>query len=97
MSDLNDKSDLEAELQKRLDDYKGPAVLRPDLIYAESLRVSLATGLRALRLERALRSALIAIDALIDNKPALAANMCGSTTLGNVRAEIKAVLDERSE
>lgn len=90
MNDLNDKSDLEAELQKRLDDYKGPAVLRPDLIYA-------ATGLRALRLERALRSALIAIDALIDNKPALAANMCGSTTLGNVRAEIKAVLDERSE
>lgn len=43
----------------------------------------------------ALCMALVAIDTLIEAKPMLAANICGTTTLGNVRAEIKAVLHGR--
>lgn len=44
-----------------------------------------------------LNSALSAIDALIDKKPMLAATVLGSTTLGNLRAEIKAVLHRVQE
>ena len=43
----------------------------------------------------ALGIALVAIDSLIEARPMLAAKICGTTTLGNVRAEIKAVLNGR--
>lgn len=48
---------------------------------------------RTRELGDALKMALVAIDALIEARPILAAKMCGTTTLGNVRAEIKAVLN----
>lgn len=66
-------------------DYDGPAVLRPDLIREENAK-------RARELVDALKMALAAIDALIETRPIFAAKICGTTTLGNVRAEIKAVL-----
>lgn len=50
---------------------------------------------RSVELYGALKMAFVAIDALINDKPMLAAKMCGTTTLGNVRAEIKAVLHGR--
>ena len=50
---------------------------------------------RAKELVAALCTALVAIDSIIEARPMLAANMCGTTTLGNVRAEIKAVLHGR--
>lgn len=67
------------------DRYDGPAVLRPDLISESNQK-------RAAKLRGALKNALVAIDALIDDRPILAAKVCGTTTLGNVRAELKAVL-----
>lgn len=67
------------------DYYNGPAVLRPDLISESNQK-------RAAELRGALKNALVAIDALIDDRPILAAKVCGTTTLGNVRAELKAVL-----
>jgi hypothetical protein len=48
---------------------------------------------RAKELGDALCTALVAIDSLIEARPMLAACMCGTTTLGNVRAEIKAVIN----
>ena len=69
-------------------DYNGPAVFRPDLIQK-------ANAKRTRELVDALKMALVAIDALIEARPILAAKMCGATTLGNVRAEIKAVLNGR--
>ena len=70
------------------DEYAGPAVLRPDLIHKE-------TGRRCIELADSLEAALAAIDALLEDKPMLAAKICGSTTLGNVRAEIWGVLHGR--
>jgi len=65
--------------------YAGPAVLRPDLIHEETNR-------RCVELTDSLKAVLAAIDALLEDKPLLAANLCGSTTLGNVRAELWSVL-----
>ena len=70
------------------DEYTGPAVLRPDLIHKETSR-------RCVELADSLEAALAAIDALLEDKPMLAAKLCGSTTLGNVRAEIWEVLHGR--
>jgi hypothetical protein len=67
------------------DDYTGSAVLRPDLLMEDCQN-------RIVELHDALFRAFVAIEALIDDKPMLAAKVCGTTTLGNVRAEIKAVL-----
>lgn len=46
---------------------------------------------------QALQSAIIAIDVLIAERPMLAVKVCGSTTLGNQRAEIKAVLTKLTD
>ena len=40
------------------------------------------------------REAVAAIDALIKDRPMLAAKMTGSTTLGNIRAELKSALEK---
>lgn len=69
--------------------YTAPAVLRPDLLIEDCQN-------RVGELHSALKMAFMAIEALIDDKPMLAAKICGSTTLGNARAEIKAVLNEES-
>jgi len=74
-----------AEMTKQ---YDGPAVLCPDLLREQA-------SLRCAELHSALNSALSAIDALIDEKPMLAAKVCGSTTLGNLRVEIRGVLHGR--
>lgn len=66
--------------------YSGPAVLRPDLIQE-------ANAKRTKELVDALEIAIVAMDSLIEASPMLAAKICGTTTLGNVRAEIKAVLN----
>jgi hypothetical protein len=50
---------------------------------------------RAKELNDALGMALVAIDTLIEAKPMIAAKVCGSTTLGNLRVEIRAVLHGR--
>lgn len=66
-------------------EYSGPAVLRPDLIHE-------AIADRSRELYDALKMAFSVIDSLIVERPIMAAKVCGSTTLGNARAEIKKVL-----
>lgn len=45
-------------------------------------------------LRRTLRSVLFALDSLLREKPMLAAKKCGSSTLGNLRAEVKGIIED---
>jgi hypothetical protein len=67
------------------DEYTKPAALKPDLIHKEN-------SCRCAELTDSLKATLAAIDVLLDDRPMLAAKLCGSTTLGNVRAGIWGVL-----
>lgn len=62
------------------------------VVYYDNEKQRFMVGTEIVSIMNVAAEACAAIEALLDEKPMLAAKVCGSTTLGNLRAELRSAL-----